>query len=557
MAIILAYWLFLTVLFLPAGILLKHIFKLTTQNPVLLIILGMVLLTAGCTTVAFFYKLGAVNVIGWSCFSLVLGFIFRRNISSLFSTYYKKILTLPNYLKFVLLILFTGALLKSAQYPFVIDNESYYIQTIKWLNNYGFVKGLANLHPFFAQNSSWHVLQAGLNFSFITNRINDINSFLFIITTLYFVTEGYAVSTRTSKYWLAFMPLLSVLLFQFLQAPSPDMPCLLLTPIIYHLYIQSNGPDSNSKIAYILFVFLVIIKITILPIAIIFLPLIKHQKFVVYMVITTLLLATVWIIKNVIISGYPLYPLAYIKTGYDWALPTELFNFMITATQNDGYYNSSIAPAVNTWGVKLTSWIRLDGLAGIINKFTIALLLILLFTKTIKRDKKHILIYISLIISFLALLFTSPQFRYFLHVTIMAFVFITATIYNQLKLGSKIFKVSLLAASAAVLLLFLNVDLSGLTPNKFHRTAGNVRFQQIYLPEENTKFPNLIFIKTKKGNLTHYSPKENFFLFGTANGPLPCVNSAQLDFFQNKLGFLPQLRSDNLTDGFYSVKAKK
>ena len=35
-------------------------------------------------------------------------------------------------------------LAQSATLPFIIDNESYYIQTIKWLNEYGFVKGLAN-----------------------------------------------------------------------------------------------------------------------------------------------------------------------------------------------------------------------------------------------------------------------------------------------------------------------------------------------------------------------------------------------------------------------------
>lgn len=557
MVIILAYWLFLALLFLPAGILVKQIFKFTTQNPILLVILGMVLLTAGFTTIAFFYKLGAVNLIGWSCFSLISGIIFRHDIAQSVSSYYKKLQALPLYLKTVLVVLFVGALLKSAQYPFVIDNESYYVQTIKWLNNYGFVKGLANLHPFFAQNSSWHVLQAGLNFSFTTNRINDINGFLLVLCTAYFATEGYDKSTLNNKYWLVFVPLLSVLIFQFLQAPSPDMPCLLLVPVIYHLFLQSEGPDENSKIGYILFVFLVLIKITILPLGILFLSLLKHRKFIAFMAVTTLPLMLLWIIKNVIISGFPLYPLAYFKTGYNWALPKELFNFMITVTENDGYYNKASAPAVNTWATKLLSWISMGGLAGLINKLTIVLLLFLPFTKSVKTDIKYRLIYISLLISFLALLFTSPQFRYFLHVTIISFLFVAAAVYNQLKLGNKLIKVSLVAASAAVFLLFLNFNLSGLTPNKFHKTAGAVRFQQLYLPEENTKFPDLTFVKTRTGNLIYYTPQENFFLFGTANGPLPCINSAQLNYFEKKLGIAPQLRSNNLADGFYSAKADK
>ena len=49
-----------------------------------------------------------------------------------------------------MLLLFSSLLLlaQSATSPFIIDNETYYIQTIKWLNEYGFVSGLANLHLF-------------------------------------------------------------------------------------------------------------------------------------------------------------------------------------------------------------------------------------------------------------------------------------------------------------------------------------------------------------------------------------------------------------------------
>ena len=50
--------------------------------------------------------------------------------------------------------------------PFVIDNETYYIQTIKWLNEYGFVRGLANLHISLGQCSGWHILQSAFSFSF-------------------------------------------------------------------------------------------------------------------------------------------------------------------------------------------------------------------------------------------------------------------------------------------------------------------------------------------------------------------------------------------------------
>ena len=553
MILIALYWIFLALLFFPAGVLVTHALKLTIQNPVLLLLLGMVLLTTGFTCVAFFYKLGAVNLIVWSCVSLLPAIIFRKNSAQYLSNYYKELCVLPFYLKSVLILMLAGALLKSAQYPFVIDNESYYVQSIKWLNGYGFVKGIANLHVFFAQNSCWHVLQAGTNFSFITNRINDINGFLFIICTAYFITEGAKANTPATRYWLGFMPLLSVLLFQFLPAPSPDVPCLLLVPVIYHLFIQSKGFDTDSKTAFILFVFLLIVKITMLPVGLIFLPLLKQKKAFAFMAATGLPLIALWIAKNIITSGYPLYPIALFKTGYSWALPKELFDFMIEANANDGYYDSAHAPAVNTWGVKLSAWIHMGGIAGIINKLTVVLLLAMPFTNTVRKDKKARLIYLSMLINFLVLLFTSPQFRYFLHVTIVSFLFVAAAVYNYLKLGPKVYKSLIITACAFMILLFLNLPLSWLTKNKYHQSAGSVALKQLYRPEVNTKYPNLVFKHCKVGNLDYYSPP-NFFFYGTADGPLPCVNTLQVQKFKRELGIIPQLQGTDIKDGFKSVK---
>lgn len=76
-------------------------------------------------------------------------------------------------------------LMQSATKPFIVDNETYYIQTIKWLNEFGLVKGLANLHFFFGQMSGWHLLQSGFNFGFISNSLNDLNGFLMLIFTFF------------------------------------------------------------------------------------------------------------------------------------------------------------------------------------------------------------------------------------------------------------------------------------------------------------------------------------------------------------------------------------
>ena len=555
MIVIAVYWLFLFILLLPLGVLTQHALKLKTDSPILTILLGIVLLTCGFTLTAFFMPLGAVGLAIWCIVSLTSGIYFRNEVIRLIKDFGKSLKLLPSHLKIVIGILTVAALLKSAQYPFIIDNESYYVQTIKWLNEYGFVKGLANLHMFFAQNSGWHVLQAGLNFSFISYTINDINGFVFLICTIYCLTEGQRLSMGRELHWLMFIPLPAILFFQFLDVPSPDLPLLIITPIILHLYAQHTDEDSNYKIGLLLFILLVFIKLTVLPLGILFLPGLLKRQNLVFAIVTALPITILWIAKNIIVSGYPLYPIAFFKTGYDWAMPDNLFRFIIDNTADYGYNRTTgnaLLPPNTSMSEKLLMWMQQKGLARIVNVLTLVVLTLMPFG--ISKNKRYRLIYIALLANFLAVLFTSPQFRYFLYITICAGLFVAAWLYNLLKSKLSVYKTLAILSTFAVAVTFINIGFSKFTANKHHQRNSAMRWQQLYMPEAVTKFPKMEFIKIKMDNLEYYSPKYNFFTYGTANGPLPCVNSEQIEYLYRELGIIPQLRTTELKDGFKSVK---
>ena len=59
------------------------------------------------------------------------------NIYKQFLLDFKK---LEKALKLILILITLSIIAQCSTAPFVIDNESYYIQTIKWINEYGFVK---------------------------------------------------------------------------------------------------------------------------------------------------------------------------------------------------------------------------------------------------------------------------------------------------------------------------------------------------------------------------------------------------------------------------------
>src|SRR5690606_36686416 len=133
---------------------------------------------------------------------------------------------------------------KSAGWHFVVDNESYCIQTSKWLNVYGFVKGLGNLHLSLAPNSGWNTMQAGLSLSFLTDRISDLNGFLLIVCAFFYLSE---FQQKNEKHWIGFIVLFNVLLFQFVDAPSPDLPLLLITPILSYFFTEKQTDSDTAK----------------------------------------------------------------------------------------------------------------------------------------------------------------------------------------------------------------------------------------------------------------------------------------------------------------------
>jgi hypothetical protein len=332
MIIILVYWLFLFVMCLPAGLLIKKACKFETNNLYIVLLTGLFLLTISFSAAAFFMPLNAYTLFPFLLINSVVSFKFRFEAISLIKKAFTDFKSLYVTIKLIIAALLIGVLLKSAQSPFVIDNESYYVQTIKWLNEYGFVKGLGNLHIFLAQTSSWHVLQAGLNFSFLTDRINDINGFVFMVCILYFLTEG---QKHRKLHWIGLMPVFTILLFLFIDSPSPDLPLLMITPVILYLFIENPevGGDNN-RIAFLLFIFLAFIKITIAPLALLFIPQLNKRSNVLFFGITGFATAILWMAKNAVITGYIFYPFNFVSINTDWVIPQELVNNISGLTKN-------------------------------------------------------------------------------------------------------------------------------------------------------------------------------------------------------------------------------
>ncbi len=433
---------------------------------------------------------------------------------------------------------FVLTLFISASSPLLQDNETYYIQTIKWANEQGFVPGLMNLHPFLGQFSGWHILQ-GLNFDIF----NDLNAYITILV-LFFAFDKLAVKVkRKPKTWLVLLPLIYMFFVPFLNAPSPDLPVILLSLLVFYLFIENyEQPNADDiKVMLVLVVFSIMIKLTALPnLWLLFVILWKYKKVLKSTVkISFFLLFFAFgllIMKNFIITGYVFYPFTFGADIWhpDWQYPKEMLAYLGELGRNESYAlhaNAQVLYDFKDWLVQP------DFLHTFINSSFVFLLVIISFL--INKQKALLWIYGIGLVYFITILFYAPNFRFLLVFYLFFVLIIIAKIIQKW---------------TALYLLFLTGGLIFATIIAVNFTHFNLLNIAISTP--NTRYR---IMKDKEGNLDFYYPDklEHNPFWETGEAKLPALQRNQLNYFKDFFNYIPQLRKTELKDGFFSKKISR
>ncbi|MEJ7736750.1 MAG: hypothetical protein WKF97_04920 [Chitinophagaceae bacterium] len=355
MLIIILTWVCITLLVYPAGVLLhsllQRLFGLETRHEHFAIncISGLFVTSFISTLLCLFIPLGLVS----NLVSLVLAstgfFVNRRNIRASIRSDIKRlrrghwIISLLVF-SFLLIIAYLSYL-PSSHY----DDGLYYSTSIKWLQEFGTVKGLANINQRIGYNSSWHILQANFGFRYLNAGLfNDLNGLLFMWMLLYSagginnLVKG-DNSVHNSVRALIIMP---VLVFHFsassewilynvnfLSSSSADIPACLITWLTFLLFTKDTNDNVHvlplTDILVVLYsTWAFTIKLSVLPIALlciyIVMRLIRLRQFPLSVLLCMLSLIYVlpWLSRNVFISGYLLFPFsAFDIFAVEWKLP--------------------------------------------------------------------------------------------------------------------------------------------------------------------------------------------------------------------------------------------
>lgn len=559
MVLILFSWIYILFTTINLGIVFDKITRLKNTDFITTSILGLFSVTLLASFWAIFGRINVEFHIGLAVLNLAASIVYKKDIFLAYTTFWSAFKKLNTFLKYYLIVIALLIIAQCSSMPYVIDNESYYIQTIKWINEYGFVKGLVNLHFFLGQVSGWHITQSALNFSFLYKNFNDLSGFCLLLGNVFAIQKLNIFFENNEKKYLiiGLFPLFNLFLFQFISAPSPDIVVYVFTFVLFFYYLE-NFKKMTSKVfnlLVILVVFTFYIKNTtityfLIPLFVLITNYKVLSKNLLQPALISIMVAGLFIAKNMIICGSLVFPSKLFNAlNMEYSIPDTIEQFYYDQLKYYGYfidlnqYNSMSAKDL------FLRWLTLPKLNGLFNKIIILLVVIIpILIYKFQNKKVYWTLYFLMVIQLILLFATSPQYRFFMNFIIFFSLFCFALLIKRKK---PIYYSLVLSLVATVFVVFIPVNLNLFSNYKFMMKISNFSSATIIFPHKNTKY-DTAFENIKNGNLIYHSPVQNDFFWASGDGDLPAVNKVQIEYFENYFHIIPQLRTKDIKDGFYA-----
>lgn len=489
---------------------------------------GIVGITVVASVVAFFFSLGIVFEIVVILIGLIGLVVSKNNFSEFFSL-------LKN--RWLLVFLFLGIGISTFA-PFINDHFGYYVGTIKWLSEYGLVKGISNINLILGQQSSWHIFQACFD--------NILDPFLRINLVLYFIFILYVFE---KKLWnlLLFIPFF----FLFLHSPSPDLPIYIFS-ILLIIELFKTDYAENFSVIWLLSVFIFTLKPTVfwLPLFVFLLGFKTNKQllFSIKNILLTVVLVSLFFIKQIWVFGDFIFPIHSNLIDVSWKPST----FLLELSNKNGLlktydYQYTISE-INSWSTsdKIIKWLTLSGFKKIINLVVVLAVFGFGFLAIKKRNTKLILLWVCITLKTIVIFYFSGQYRFMIDAVLplVALVLLSITIKPILSKGIT------LAGIGLIFIVFLFPKILQENVSSFYvgQLMGKPSTEQLTKPLE---YSISDYNQHKVSNFTFYTPK-NYHLMHDI--PLPCLTPYSLHEFY-VAGVFPYAYDENdFKKGFYIKK---
>lgn len=314
------------------------------------------------------------------------------------------------------------------------DTGLYHIQAIKWIEKYGVVKGLGNLHFRFAYNSAFLPLQALFSWnSLVGSSLHGMNSFIGLIAFCYALLtlsiwkdKHFNISDGLKLYILYY-----VITVEYISSPNTDFLAMILVLYVVTRWIEElEKSDSDDSDAFSILTLIAISAVTVKlsaamlcilvakPIAV-YIKNHNVRSVLKYGVVSCIIILP-YIIRNILISGCILYPIKFtLIKSVDWHMNESRIQYdhdEITAYARNIFDVDKYRAGFSEWfpgwiGGLTTSQVAFLLLNLILLIFFIGLLIFKIVTRK-EMNKDRILVILTLEFQNIFWFVSAPKIRY-------------------------------------------------------------------------------------------------------------------------------------------------
>jgi len=218
------------------------------------------------------------------------------------------------------------------------DSAGYHYLSILWYEKFRVVPGLANVHGRLAFNPVAFIICAAYSFTGLTGQsVYPLNGMLILMLFTWLLARSLKSSYWLEKIiYLLMIPAFCRILLDDVSCPSSDplfIVCITYAVITLYDNVKTNTLTlANSIIPAAILVFSITAKLSsvtillLLPVVFIWLPRSERTiKTMAKFCALCLLLWLPWFGRNIILSGYLVYPLYYVDVfNVDWKAPASV-----------------------------------------------------------------------------------------------------------------------------------------------------------------------------------------------------------------------------------------
>lgn len=349
MLVILINWLYIGITAFLTGYavlgLFARLFEYKVRHTVAYLFAGLATVTVYAQAFSLFAGVGMIANILLCVFCAGVVGVSRKSLWNLLKNVWEMFREQKWYLPVVAALILLMAYGTSRGYMH-FDTSLYHAQSIRWIEEYGVVPGLGNLQSRFGYNSASFALTALYSMKGIFGQSLHTTAGFFAVLSSFFVLDLGQIfgekKIRLSDFArIGLLFYLSVIFIE-MMSPASDYYAMLLLFDILVLWLEEdecqkeNGTCNPTPYALlcILMVFAVTVKFSVAPLLLLVIkPAVmligkKDSKQIITCLLGGLFVALPFFIRNVIISGWLIYPSTLIDWfDVDWKIPKEQADF--------------------------------------------------------------------------------------------------------------------------------------------------------------------------------------------------------------------------------------